>query len=131
MKANKALKRLAKIERSISNLTTRYAPTAAHAKELLELAKAAVGRAKEAVGLQSSSETAKKTAKKPGAKKAAARKKAAAKKAPAKVTAVKASRKSKVAKRVKKTTVAKKAAAKKAVAPRVSTVAALSQAGIS
>ena len=132
MKANKALKRLTKIERAISNLVTRYSPTAVHAKELLELAKTAVARAKEAVGLQASSGTAKKTVKKTGAKKAAAaRKKTAAKKAPVKVAAVKQSRKSKPAKRVVRKTVAKKAAVTKAVSPPVSAVAALSRAGVS
>ncbi len=59
MKANKALKRLAKIEASMSDLAKRFLPSAPHIREVLQDAKAAVIRAKEAV-LQASAETAKK-----------------------------------------------------------------------
>ncbi len=59
MKANKALKRLAKIEALMSGVTERYSASAPHLREVLQDAKAAVTRAKEAVSLQSSSGTAK------------------------------------------------------------------------
>jgi hypothetical protein len=58
MKANKALKRLAKIEALMSDVTERYS-SAPHIREVLQDAKAAVTRAKEAVSLQASSGTAK------------------------------------------------------------------------
>ena len=58
MKANKALKRLAKIEASMSDVTERFS-SASHIREVLQDAKAAVTRAKEAVSLQASSGTAK------------------------------------------------------------------------
>ena len=58
MKTNKALKRLAKIEALISDVTERYS-SAPHIRETLQDAKAAVTRAKEAVSLQASSGTAK------------------------------------------------------------------------
>jgi hypothetical protein len=58
MKANKALKRLAKIEALMSDVTERYS-SAPHILEVLQDAKAAVIRAKEAVGLQASSGKAK------------------------------------------------------------------------
>jgi len=58
MKANKALKRLAKIEVLISDVTERYSSTP-HIREVLQDAKAAVTRAKKAVSLQASSGTAK------------------------------------------------------------------------
>jgi len=58
MKANKALKRLAKIEALISDVMERYS-SAPHMREVLQEAKAAVTRAKEAVSLQVSSGTAK------------------------------------------------------------------------
>ena len=57
MKAKKALKRLAKIEALISDVTERYS-SAPHIREVLQDAKAAVTRAKEAVSLQASSGTA-------------------------------------------------------------------------
>ena len=57
MKANKALKRLAKIEALMSDVTERYS-SAPHIREVLQDAKAAVTRAKEAVSLQASSGTA-------------------------------------------------------------------------
>jgi hypothetical protein len=59
MKANKALKRLAKIEALMSDVTERYSASAPHVRELLQDAKAAVTRAKEAVSLRTSSGTAK------------------------------------------------------------------------
>ena len=59
MKANKALKRLAKIEASVSDLAKRFLPSAPQIREVLQDARAAVIRAKEAV-LQASAGTAKK-----------------------------------------------------------------------
>jgi hypothetical protein len=59
MKAKKALKRLAKIEALMSDVTERYSASAPHIREVLQDAKAAVNRAKEAVSLQASSGTAK------------------------------------------------------------------------
>src|SRR5258708_669 len=58
MKANKALKRLAKIEALMSSVTERYSASAPHIREALEDAKAAITRAKEAVSLQTPSGTA-------------------------------------------------------------------------
>ena len=58
MKANKALKRLAKIEALMSDVTERYSASAPNVQEALQDAKAAVTRAKEAVSLQASSGTA-------------------------------------------------------------------------
>jgi hypothetical protein len=58
MKTNKALKRLAKIEASISDMTERYS-SSPDILETLQDAKAAVTRAKEAVSLQASSGKAK------------------------------------------------------------------------
>jgi len=83
MKANKALKRLAKIEALISDLMERYSASAPHIREVLQDAKAAVTRAKEAVSLQSSSETT------------SARKKAATEKAAVKARRAKAVKKQK------------------------------------
>ena len=59
MKANKALKRLAKIETSVSDLAKRFIPSA-HIREVLQDAKAAVIRAKEAVLEASTGATKKK-----------------------------------------------------------------------
>ena len=59
MKANKALKRRAKIEMLMSDVTERYSASAPHIREVLQDAKAAVTRAKEAVSLRTSSGTAK------------------------------------------------------------------------
>ena len=59
MKANKALKRLAKIEMLMSDVTERYSASAPHIREVLQDAKAAIVRAKEAVSLQASSGKAK------------------------------------------------------------------------
>ena len=61
MKPNKALKRLAKIEASVSDLAKRFRPSAPGVRELLQDAKAAVIRAKETV-LQVSAGIAKKKA---------------------------------------------------------------------
>jgi hypothetical protein len=55
MKANKALKRLTKIEALMSDVTKRYSASAPHTREVLQDAKAAVTRAMEAVSLQASS----------------------------------------------------------------------------
>ena len=59
MKTNKALKRLAKIEALMSDVMERYSAGAPDIREMLQDAKAAVTRAKEAVSLQASSGTAK------------------------------------------------------------------------
>jgi hypothetical protein len=59
MKAKKALKRLARIEELLSDLTVRYSPDAPAFQEALQDAKAAVARAKEATTLDASSGTAK------------------------------------------------------------------------
>lgn len=76
MKANKALKRIAKIEALISDVTERYSKGALHVREALHDAKAAFARVQEAISSQAPS----KRAKNPPAK----RKKAAVKKAAAK-----------------------------------------------
>ena len=91
MKANKALKRLAKIEALISDVTERYSASAPHVRDVLQDAKAAVARAKEAVRLRASAGKSKKSAPiKKGAKKAAAKKAAPAQtKAAVKKVAVK------------------------------------------
>ena len=65
MKANKALKRLAKIEALMSDVTERYSASAPHTREVLQDAKAAVTRAKEAVSLQASSGKSKNSPGKP------------------------------------------------------------------
>jgi hypothetical protein len=59
MKANKARKRLAKIEALISEVTERYSSSALHIREALRDAKAAFARVKEAVSSQASSGKAK------------------------------------------------------------------------
>jgi hypothetical protein len=59
MKPNKALKRLAKIEALILDVTERYSASTLQTREVLQDAKAAVTRAKEAVSLQASSAAAK------------------------------------------------------------------------
>jgi hypothetical protein len=59
MKANKALKRLARIEASLTAVTKRYSAGTPHIREALDDAQAAVTRAKVAVSLQASSRTAK------------------------------------------------------------------------
>jgi hypothetical protein len=67
MKANKALKRLTKIEALISDVTERYSAGAHHIREALHEAKAAVVRVKAAVRSQPSSGRAK-TSKAPSKK---------------------------------------------------------------
>jgi hypothetical protein len=59
MKANKALKRLAKIEALISDVTERYSASESQIRDVLQYAKAAVVRARETV--QASSGMAKKS----------------------------------------------------------------------
>jgi hypothetical protein len=58
-KANKALKRLAKIEALISDVSERYSSGASHIREALQDAMAAFARVKAAVSSQASSGTAK------------------------------------------------------------------------
>jgi hypothetical protein len=60
MKANKALKRLTKIEAVMSDVTERHSASSPHIREVLQDAKAAITRAKETVSLQQCSGTAKK-----------------------------------------------------------------------
>jgi hypothetical protein len=60
MKKEKALKRLAKIEALMSDLTERYSSSSASTREALQDAKAAIAKAKTVVESQSSSGTAKK-----------------------------------------------------------------------
>lgn len=62
MKGNKAHKRITKVEALISDLVNRYSAGASHVAEALQSAKAAVTRAREAVGLEASSDTPKKNA---------------------------------------------------------------------
>jgi hypothetical protein len=100
MKANKALKRIGKIESLTSDVMRRLAKGAPHVNEVLEDLKAAVVRVKEAVSTQVSSHAAKKKA-------AAARKKAAAKKTVAKASTAKTTKKASRAKAVKKAPKAK------------------------
>ena len=59
MKANKALKRLAKIEALMSDVTERYSASAPYIRQVLQDAKEAITQAKEAVSLQASTGTAK------------------------------------------------------------------------
>jgi hypothetical protein len=56
MKANKALKRLAHVEDLLSDVMERYSESAPEIRQQLLDAKAVVGRAKDAVKLQASSE---------------------------------------------------------------------------
>ena len=60
MKANKALKRLARIEALITDMTERYSADAPRIREALQNAKVAVTQAKETVRLQVPSGNAKK-----------------------------------------------------------------------
>ena len=78
MKANKALKRLAHAEDLVSDVVERYSEGTPDIRQQLQDAKAAVGRAKDAVKMRESSE------------KTSARKKAASKKAAVKVPRAKA-----------------------------------------
>lgn len=84
MKANKALKRLAKIEALLSDVAVRYSPGEPHAQKVLQDANAAVARAREALSLQASSSG---TAKNPPAKHSKPPSKAGAKKTSSKKTA--------------------------------------------
>jgi hypothetical protein len=59
MKQKKALKRLAKSESLISDVTKRYSASAPDTREVLQDAKAGVARAKEAVSLHVSSKVEK------------------------------------------------------------------------
>ena len=116
MKANKALKRLAKIEALMSNVTERYSASAPQLRKALQDATAAVARAKEAVSLQASSRT----------KAVAAKADRAAKKAapvPKTAAVKKAATRALTAKTAKKSTSKKKAAKKKAWAPVVQAAA--------
>jgi len=81
MKTNKALKRIAHAEDLLSDVMERYSAGSPDIREKLQDAKAAVGRAKDAVTLQVSSE------------KTSAPKKAATKKAAVKVPRAKAAKK--------------------------------------
>src|SRR6266545_3178717 len=127
MRANKAQKRLTKIEALMSGVAERYSPGAPDIREVLQNALAAVTRAGEAVSSQSSSgkpgrpsaglsHPASKLKRRPTRAKrklSSAGKKTtstAAKKAPASVAQAPAG----VAKRVRATKVARKAPAKKA-----------------
>ena len=112
MKANKALKRLAKIEASVSDLAKRFLPSAPHMREVLQDAKAAVIRAKEAV-LQASERTAKKKAAAPKAGRPAKKSPPALKKSTGKQVEMKAA-----ARKPKKRAPVRKAA-KKAAPKRV------------
>ena len=116
MKANKALKRLAKIEASVSDLAKRFIPST-HIREVLQDAKAAVIRAKEAV-LHASTGTAKKKAP-PKAGRPAKKSPPGSKKSTGKRREIKAAaRKAKKRAPVKKA--AKKAAAKRAPSAPIS-----------
>ena len=81
MRANKALKRLTHVEDLLADLMERYSAGSPDIREKLQEAKVAVGRAKEAVNVQESSE------------KTSARKKADTKKAAVKVPRVRAKKK--------------------------------------
>jgi hypothetical protein len=118
MKANKALKRLAKIEASMSNVAARYSATEPHTQEVLQDAKAAVARAREAV--QASSRAVKNPAKpkrklraaagqagRAAKKSAPVRKKAAVKKVAVKPLAAKTTKKRAPIKTAVKKTAAK------------------------
>ena len=110
MKANKALKRLAKMEASVSDLAKRFLPSAPHIREVLQDAKAAVIRAKEAVLQASGAGTTKKKTRAPKAGRTAKRP-SALKKTSKKVEVKASTRKAKKRAPVKKA--AKKAAAKR------------------
>lgn len=88
MKANKALKRLAKIEVLIADVAERYSSGASQVREALQDAVAAFARVKAAV----SSQAAAGTAKKHPAKKKAASAKTAKRSAPVRKSAKKAAR---------------------------------------
>jgi hypothetical protein len=102
MKANKALKRLTKIEALISDVTDRYSAGVHHIGEALHEAKAAVARVKTAITSQLPS----RTPKGPTAK----RKQTAVKKVAVKGPTTKMAKKSMPIKKAVKETAAKKAA---------------------
>jgi hypothetical protein len=79
MKANKALKRLTKIEALMSDVAERFSASAPHLREALKDLKAAVLSVKEAVKVQASALAAKKASPKKASKKAAVKKTAAPK----------------------------------------------------
>lgn len=115
MKANKALKRLAKIETLMSDVAERFSASAPHLREALKDLKAAVLSVKEAVKVQASSPAAPKKApsKKASSKKVKrARKKAVVKKA--------ASPKAKAKKRVSARKAVEKTSPKRVVAAAAS-----------
>ncbi len=60
MKAKKALKRLTRVETLLSSVIDQYAANASDVRELLDSAKASVGRAKETVDLKAAPKAAKK-----------------------------------------------------------------------
>jgi hypothetical protein len=113
MKVNKALKRLAKIEALMSNVAARYSPSAPRTREVLQDAKAAVARAREAV--EAFFRTAKNAAK-PKRKRSAAGRKASQeepqRRAQKRAVAGKAGRAAKKASPARKKAAVKKAAAK-------------------
>ena len=108
MKANKALKRLAKVEALISDVMERYSSRASHIREALRDAKAAIARVTQAMNSQTPSDSAKRAPVK--------RRKAAGKKAAIKTPTAKTGMKPTP---IKKS--AKKAAAKKTVPAPVQT----------
>jgi len=115
MKANKALKRLSKIEKLMSDVAKRFSAHTPDVRGAFDNLKAAFGGVKEAVEAQASSLTAKKKATRNGTAKAdkasAGSTKAAAKKATAKAPAAKgAKRRAPATKAAKPATVPKKAA---------------------
>jgi hypothetical protein len=107
MKAKKALKRLEKIEALTSDLMYRYSSGGPQVRAALQDAKAALGRANQAINSQASSETEGKGSR---TKKKVAGKKAGAKASSAKTAKKKASNKK----------AAKAEAAKKTALPAVS-----------
>lgn len=114
MKANKALKRMAKIESLTSDMMRRLAKGAPHLSEVLQSLKDAVARVKDALGSQISARTAKKETK-PSRKKASARKKVSKSKSKTEKKAPKAK-----VKKVKRTAPAKQFLAAPAQASRPS-----------
>jgi len=137
MKSNKALKRLAKIEALMSDVTERYSASAPHVRELLQDAKAAVTRAKEAVSLRTSSGTAKNPAVKhsaptskatPEPSKPKRKLSAAGRKAISEATKKRWAAKRAAAKKTA-SAVAKKAAVQKATAKKTATKRAVKKTG--
>jgi hypothetical protein len=100
MKANKALKRLAKIEALISDLTERFSKGAVQIREALQDAKAALAHVKKTIRAQASPENAKRASVK--------RKKAAVQKAAAKTPTAKTGKKRAPIKKATKRAAAKK-----------------------